>query len=55
MVSFIVQKLGDHHLSYYEWCINKRVDGVYIVVGDYNDKGILELADKDIPVVSTIF
>ncbi len=52
-LSFIVQRLGDHHLSYYEWCINKRVDGVYIVVGDYNDKGILELADKDIPVVST--
>lgn len=52
-LSFIVQKLGHNHLSYYEWCINKKVDGVYIVVGDYHDKGILELASKDIPVVST--
>lgn len=52
-LSFIVQKLGENYLSYYEWCLNKRVDGVYIVVGDYDDKGILELASKSIPVVST--
>ena len=40
-------------MSYYEWCMNKKVDGVYIVVGDYDDQGIYELASMNIPVVST--
>lgn len=52
-LSFIVKKLGKHELSYYEWCMNKRVDGVYIVVGNYNDKGLYELIESDIPCVST--
>lgn len=52
-LSFIVKKLGKHELSYYEWCQNKRVDGVYIVVGNYNDKGLYELINSDIPCVST--
>lgn len=52
-LSFIVSKLGKHTLSYYEWCVNKKVDGVYIVVSDYKDKGLLELIEKNIPIVST--
>ena len=52
-LSFIVKKLGQHELSYYEWCMNKRVDGVYIVVGNYNDKGLYELIHSSIPAVST--
>lgn len=52
-LSFIVTKLGKNKMSYYEWCMNKKVDGVYIVVGDYQDEGIFELAKKNIPVVST--
>ncbi|HHT39781.1 MAG: LacI family DNA-binding transcriptional regulator [Acholeplasmataceae bacterium] len=52
-LSFIVSKLGKHKLSYYEWCVNKKVDGVYIVVGDYKDKGMIELTKKNIPIVST--
>ena len=52
-LSFIVKKLGQHELSYLEWCMNKRVDGVYIVVGNYNDKGLYELIDSPIPAVST--
>ena len=52
-LSFIVKKLGKHELSYYEWCQNKRVDGVYIVVGNYNDQGLYELINSDIPCVST--
>jgi len=51
-LSFIVTQLGTNKLSYYEWCINKKVDGVYIVVGGYSDYGIIELANKNIPVVS---
>ncbi|RJX26619.1 MAG: LacI family transcriptional regulator [Acholeplasma sp.] len=52
-LAFIVTKLGQHQMSYYEWCLNKRVDGIYIVVGNYNDKGLYELVGKGIPCVST--
>lgn len=52
-LSFIVSRLGKNHLSYYQWCMNKKVDGVYIVVGNYDDKGINELIQSDIPCVST--
>lgn len=52
-LSFIVKKLGKNEMSYYEWCMNKRVDGVYIVVGNYNDRGLYELVEKGIPCVST--
>ncbi len=52
-LSFIVRKLGKNHLSYYEWCMNKRVDGVYIVVGDFNDQGLHEILESGIPAVST--
>lgn len=52
-LSFIVKKLGQHELSYYEWCMNKRVDGVYIVVGNYDDKGLYEIVNSSIPAVST--
>lgn len=52
-LSFIVKKLGQHELSYYEWCKNKRVDGVYIVVGNYDDQGLYELINSDIPCIST--
>ena len=51
-LSFIVTQLGKHKLSYKEWCINKRVDGVYIVVGNYEDKGLYELIDSGIPCIS---
>lgn len=52
-LSFIVKKLGKNQMSYYEWCMNKRVDGVYIVVGNYQDQGLYELVEKGIPCVST--
>ena len=52
-LSFIVRKIGQNEMSYYEWCLNKRVDGVYIVVGDYEDKELIELINSDIPCVST--
>ncbi len=52
-LSFIVRKLGKNHLTYYEWCMNKRVDGVYIVVGDFNDQGLHEILQSGIPAVST--
>lgn len=51
-LSFIVRRLGQHSLSYYEWCRNKRVDGVYIVVGDYQDQALIDLIHSDIPCIS---
>lgn len=52
-LSFIVRKLGHNEMSYYEWCLNKRVDGVFIVTGDYTDMGLIELVESKIPCVST--
>jgi len=52
-LAFIVTKLGEHQMSYYEWCLNKRVDGIYIVVGNYSDQGLYELVGKEIPCIST--
>ena len=52
-LAFIVTKLGEHQMSYYEWCLNKRVDGIYIVVGNYSDQGLYELVGKGIPCIST--
>lgn len=52
-LSFIVKKLGEHEMSYLEWCYNKQVDGVYIVVGNYEDQGLKDLIDSEIPCVST--
>src|SRR5690554_71333 len=54
-LNFIVRKLGKNKLSYYEWCLNKRVDGVYIVVGNYNDHEMIEVINSDIPSVSNDF
>lgn len=52
-LSFIVQQLGHNKMSYLDWCRNKKVDGVIIVVGDANDKGIIELIKSEIKCVST--
>jgi LacI family transcriptional regulator len=52
-LSFIVQQLGLNKMSYLDWCRNKKVDGVIVVVGDGNDKGIIELINSNIKCVST--
>ncbi|MCX5775819.1 MAG: LacI family DNA-binding transcriptional regulator [Firmicutes bacterium] len=49
---FIVKKLGQSELTYYEWCQNKSVDGVLILTGDLNDPSIIELVNSGIPCVS---
>jgi LacI family transcriptional regulator len=51
-LSIIVRRLGGHEMSYLEWCMNKRVDGVYIVTGNDQDQGLIELIDSHIPSVS---
>ncbi len=49
---FIVKKLGQAELTYYEWCQNKSVDGVLLLTGDLNDPDIIELVSSGIPCVS---
>ena len=51
-LSFIVRRLGGNEMSYLEWCMNKRVDGVYIVTGNDQDQALIELIDSHIPSVS---
>lgn len=52
-IVFIVKKLGESELTYYEWCKNKNVDGILILTGDINDPLVIELAKSEIPSVST--
>ena len=52
-LSFIVKRLGQHEMSYLGWCKNKKIDGVFLVVGSHNNPGIVELIESDIPCVST--
>jgi LacI family transcriptional regulator len=52
-LSFIVQQLGNNKMSYLDWCHNKKVDGVLIVAGNINDKGLVELVQSEIKCVST--
>ena len=51
-IVFIVKKLGQAELTYYEWCQNKSVDGVLLLTGDLNDPDIIELVSSEIPCVS---
>ncbi len=52
-IVMIVSKLGQHELTYLEWCRNKKVDGVLIVMGNINKSNIIEIVQSDMPTVST--
>ena len=52
-IVFITSKVGNHELTYLEWCRNKKVDGVVIVSGNINNAYIKELVASEIPCVST--
>jgi DNA-binding LacI/PurR family transcriptional regulator len=52
-VVFITSKVGDHELTYLEWCRNKKVDGVFIVSGNINNTYIQELVQSELPCVSS--
>lgn len=49
---FIVNKLGQTEMTYLQWAQNKNVDGIFILTGDINDPGIIELVNSEIPCVS---
>jgi DNA-binding LacI/PurR family transcriptional regulator len=52
-IVLIVSKLGKNELTYLEWCENKKVDGVLIVMGNINNPNIIEIVNSDYPCVST--
>jgi DNA-binding LacI/PurR family transcriptional regulator len=52
-IVMIVSKLGRNELTYLEWCQNKKVDGVLIVMGNINNPNIIEVVNSNYPVVST--
>ena len=51
-IVMIVSKLGDRELTYLDWCRNKKVDGVLIVMGNINNPNIIEVVESDIPTIS---
>jgi len=52
-IVFIVSRVGENELTYYQWCRNKKVDGVLIVMGNINNPNIQEVVQSEIPCVST--
>jgi len=52
-IVLIVSKLGTHELTYLEWCKNKKVDGILIVMGNINNPNIIEVVNSHYPCVST--
>ena len=52
-IVLIDSKLGDHQLTYLEWCRNKKVDGILIVMGNINNPNIIEVVNSSYPTVST--
>ena len=51
-IVLIVSKLGHNELTYLDWCRNKKVDGVFILMGNINNPNIQQLVESPIPVVS---
>lgn len=51
-IVLIVSKLGNHQLTYLDWCKNKKVDGIFIVMGNINNPNIKEVVASDYPCVS---
>jgi DNA-binding LacI/PurR family transcriptional regulator len=52
-IVMIVSKLGNNEMTYLDWCRNKKVDGVLIIMGNINNPNIIEIVNSDFPVVST--
>lgn len=51
-ITFISNNLGNRHMTYYEHCKYRNVDGVIIACVDFNDESVQELINSDIPVVT---
>ncbi len=51
-ITMIVSKIGDNEMTYLDWCRNKKVDGVLIMMGNINNPNIQQLVSSSFPVVS---
>lgn len=51
-IVMIVSKLGKNELTYVDWCRNKKVDGVFIVMGNINNPNIKGVVESEYPCVS---
>jgi DNA-binding LacI/PurR family transcriptional regulator len=52
-IVMIIHKLGTSEQSYLQWSMNKKIDGILIVVGNINNPNIIEVVNSDLPCVST--
>jgi len=52
-IVFITSKIGQHEMSYLDWCRNKKVNGVFVVSGNINNAYIRELVASSLPCVSS--
>ena len=50
--TFITSIIGDREISYLNHARYRRCDGVIIVTADFNEEGIIELVNSEIPVVT---
>lgn len=52
-ITFISQQIGDNKMTYYEHCVCRNVDGVFVAcVDDFEDEGISELLNSSVPTVT---
>jgi len=51
-IVMIVTKLGNNEMTYVDWCRNKKVDGVFIVMGNINNPNIIGVVQSEYPCVS---
>lgn len=51
-ITFINTSFESRSMSYYEHCRYRNFEGVVIVCADYNDPGVMELMNSDLPAVT---
>lgn len=51
-ITFISTNIGSTHMTYYEHCKYRNVDGAIISCINFDDKYVQELIDSDIPLVT---
>lgn len=51
-ITFINTYFENRKMSYYEHCKYRNFEGVAIVCADFNDPGVMELMNGDVPVVT---
>ena len=51
-ITFISHNIGNMQMSYYDHCKYRKCDGVIIACVDFNDPGVIELIQSEIPTVT---